>query len=615
MPEKDYGQAVNEGPERCTFYGRYSSSRQKRASITDQFRNCREGAEEKGWAVVEECIRSDEEKSGTSLFGRQGLQDLLAFAKQKPRPFDVLVIDETSRFGRNIGDVFKLLDIFEHHGVRLYFVSDDLESGNEWFRDAFAAKARADEQFSRTHGKRVRRGRVGRFDAGFNPGGGCYGYRNEKVFDHTKKGEHGEPGIMGMRQVIDPEQEKVVLRIFNSYAAGMSYMDIVRLLNGQEVPPPQSTRKNITPSWSKHAVECILSNDRYRGKITYGRTIEAQDPETGKKKRRKRPVSEWRTREDPELRIVPEELFAKVHELRKVRTGKIGIQRTGGLNRTEASRQYLFSGSLTCGLCGGSMSIRVTNPARYGCVNHQYRGTCSNRSTVRQDHLEQTLLHALSERVRSADVREELVQMLTDYLGSQKTKRLASQKSAKEQRTELMARRKRQLLYQENLVKAVRESGGSQALYTDLTRVAAKIARIDEILQCTVVQPVRDVAPKEVRGFVNERLQAFEAFLSGNRTALRNHFQQRLGKIMLTPSIDEHGPLYLVTGDVDLFSSPESVVQTNQVHLIGLHHTFPIACEIRPYRNRQRWAEAASASGDPTWASISAGEPLARAGA
>jgi hypothetical protein len=174
-----------------------------------------------------------------------------------------------------------------------------------------------------------------------------------------------------------------------------------------------------------------------------------------------------------------------------------------------------------------------------------------------------------------------------------------------------MVRRKRQVLYQENLVQAVRESGGSRALYADLAKVEAKIARIDDILQSTVAEPVRDVSPEEVGRFVNERLQTLETFLSGNRTALRNHFQQRLGKIVLTPSIDQGGLLYRVTGDVDLFSTPESVVQTNQVHLIGLQHTFPISCEIRPYRNRRRWAEAASASGDPTWASIPTSEPLA----
>jgi hypothetical protein len=212
-------------------------------------------------------------------------------------------------------------------------------------------------------------------------------------------------------------------------------------------------------------------------------------------------------------------------------------------------------------------------------------------------------------------LREELVQMLISYLRSEKATRLASQKSAEEQTTELMASRKRQVLYQENLVRAVRESGGSRALYADLAKVDAKITRIDEILQATKAQPLREILPKEVLEFVNERLQTLETFLSGNRTALRNHFQQRLSKIVLTPSIDERGPLYRVAGDVDLFSSPESVVQTNQVHWIGLHHTFPISCEIRPYRNRQRWAEATSVPGEPTCSDIPVGEPLACAGA
>jgi Recombinase len=128
---------------------------------------------------------------------------------------------------------------------------------------------------------------------------GCYGYRNEKVYDHMKKGEHGEPGIKGM-QVIDPEEAEVVLRIFNSYAAGLSYMDIVRMLNSEAVSPPQSTRTNIKPSWSKHAIQCILlSNDRYRGKLTYGRTVEVPHPETGKRERRERPASEWRPERIP----------------------------------------------------------------------------------------------------------------------------------------------------------------------------------------------------------------------------------------------------------------------------------------------------------------------------
>ncbi len=122
--------------------------------------------------------------------------------------------------------------------------------------------------------------------------------------------------------------------------------------------------------------------------------------------------------------------------------------------------------------------------------------------------------------------------------------------------------------------------------------------------------PRRDVPPEDVPGFVNERLQTLETFLSGNEPALKNYFQQRLGKIVLSPSIDEGGLLYRITGDVDLFSAPESVVQTNQVPLIGLQHTFPISCDLRPYRNRQRLAEAAFSAGDPTWATIPASQSL-----
>jgi hypothetical protein len=90
--------------------------------------------------------------------------------------------------------------------------------------------------------------------------------------------------------------------------------------------------------------------------------------------------------------------------------------------------------------------------------------------------------------------------MLLDYLRSEKAKRLASQKSGKEQRTELTARRKRQVRYQENFVRAVRDSGGSPALYANLAKVGAEIARIDEILQSTMAQPVREVPPKKCVG-------------------------------------------------------------------------------------------------------------------
>ena len=76
--------------------------------------------------LLDEFIRSDEDKTGKTLIGRQGLAELKDLAKQKPKPFDYILIDDTSRFGRNLPDVLKLHDVLRFNQVFLYFTSDDL---------------------------------------------------------------------------------------------------------------------------------------------------------------------------------------------------------------------------------------------------------------------------------------------------------------------------------------------------------------------------------------------------------------------------------------------------------------------------------------------------------
>src|SRR5258705_3434399 len=119
---------VSDQPVRAAMYTRYSSDMQRPASIEDQTRNCNEGAETKGWTVLQEFVRPDREQSGAALEGRNGLSSLIADAKKRPRPFDCILIDDTSRLGRNLSDVLRISDILKHHGVFLYFVSQKLDS-------------------------------------------------------------------------------------------------------------------------------------------------------------------------------------------------------------------------------------------------------------------------------------------------------------------------------------------------------------------------------------------------------------------------------------------------------------------------------------------------------
>jgi hypothetical protein len=65
------------------------------ASVEDQTRNCKEGAETNGFTVVQDYIKADTAKSGASPAGRTALDSLIVASKTGPRPFDCILIDDT----------------------------------------------------------------------------------------------------------------------------------------------------------------------------------------------------------------------------------------------------------------------------------------------------------------------------------------------------------------------------------------------------------------------------------------------------------------------------------------------------------------------------------------
>src|SRR5262249_20351119 len=146
---------------RCAIYARYSSDLQRPASIEDQNRNCFKGGEEKGWTILSEFVRSDAAKSGTTVAGREALDSLVTEACRTPRPFDCVLIDDTSRLGRNLSDVLRLAESFEYDGVFLYFVSQRLDSRDPNFRQLLIMNGTMDEQCVAGLRAKVRRGLEG----------------------------------------------------------------------------------------------------------------------------------------------------------------------------------------------------------------------------------------------------------------------------------------------------------------------------------------------------------------------------------------------------------------------------------------------------------------------
>ncbi len=95
---------------RCAMYARYSTDRQNPCSTEDQIRRSSEYAESHGWLVLPEHIYRDEALSGVGA-DREGFTRLMAAALSAPRPFDALLLDDTSRISRSLAEAAR---VFEH---------------------------------------------------------------------------------------------------------------------------------------------------------------------------------------------------------------------------------------------------------------------------------------------------------------------------------------------------------------------------------------------------------------------------------------------------------------------------------------------------------------------
>jgi DNA invertase Pin-like site-specific DNA recombinase len=151
----------------------------------------------------------------------------MASLKPKP-PFQVLVMSEESRLGRESTETFPALKQILAAGVRIFSYLEDREvllgtladNTMTFLRAEFAAEERR-KAAQRTLDAMVRKAR-----AGYVTGGKVFGYDNVRI----AKGQVD-------RQI---NEAAIVRRIFTLYADGCGYRNIAHLLNEQGVPQPRA---------------------------------------------------------------------------------------------------------------------------------------------------------------------------------------------------------------------------------------------------------------------------------------------------------------------------------------------------------------------------------------
>ncbi len=348
-------------------------------SVTRQIDHARQYAARKGWDVADAYIYVDDGISGAEFANRPGFLRLMNAVKPRP-PFQVLVMSEVSRLGREQIETAYALKQLSVAGVRCFSYLEDrellIESATDKFllgAVTFAADLEREKARQRTSDAMVRKAR-----AGHVCGGAVFGYTNIEV--RTPSGARSHV----LRQ-IDEAHAAVVREIFEQYAAGAGIRRIAKRMNeaGRLCPRAQQGRP---VSWAPSTVWEVLHRDMYHGELVWNRTKKRN--QWGAKAQTNRAEQDWIRVPAPELRIVPEALWQAVRH-RAAAARETYLKATGGATwgRPADGREskYLLTGFLQCSQCGGNLLVRSRSHGAerayfYACSSYHRRGrgACAN---------------------------------------------------------------------------------------------------------------------------------------------------------------------------------------------------------------------------------------------
>jgi len=358
---------------RAVMYARYSTDHQNDASIDDQFLLCQRLADREGVSIKRQF--ADRAATSATLEDRSGIGELMTLAQASG--FDVLVAEGLDRISRSDVDLPFLNRFFAYYKIKI------LTSKEGWVNDMHIGfRGMMGKMFLKDNADNVRRNFAGKIENGKIPGSVAYGYRRVP----------GQPGV----QVIEPEQAKIVRRVYREYVDGKTPRQIVERLNAEGVPAPRGKDWNLYTILSGGS-KGMLGNPIYKGEIVWGRRKNIIHWQTQRKARQRTSETEWQRKARPDLMIIQPELWNTAQTLRQSKARRKGIPNAAppGANR------YLLAGLLRCGVCSGPMRITHNNgiEQRVSCTSaHLYR-KCENRKSYAVAKLECAVIDRMREQL------------------------------------------------------------------------------------------------------------------------------------------------------------------------------------------------------------------------
>lgn len=304
-----------------------------------------------------------------------------------------VIFKDNSRLGRNYPELGRLMEeYFPQKGIRVISVLnhiDSLKDPHGYCSAIVSFSNIMNDDYIRQLSIKIKstfamKRERGEFLGNYAP----YGYAKSPEDRH--------------KLVIDPEAAEVVRMIFHWYAGGTPASRIVKQLNALEIMPPSvyKTSKGCRGfdqhssggvkrnAWALTTVNSILKDEVYIGNLVQGK-----HKSTSYRTKKMVPTdeSEWTVIEGTHEAIIPDEVFAAVHEryARHPRARK-GLQTS-----------YLLSGFVSCAHCGGRMNRNVSHGvARFRCMTRIYSPEKCQCPSIREAALEAAILKAMQMQIQ-----------------------------------------------------------------------------------------------------------------------------------------------------------------------------------------------------------------------
>jgi len=352
--------------------------------------------------------------SGTS-FERAGFDRLMDDVRNGK--VNCIIVKDLSRFGRDYLETGNYIEkILPFLKVRFIAVTDGFDSMSDNVSEkklAMNVKNLVNDMYAKDISKRVMGAKKLAAQQGAYIGSTApYGYHAEKV--------------NGVRKLVPhPENARIVRYLFESYAAGTPYKEMVSYLYREKVHRISDYNKyghtfredgEVLHQWNSGVIRGVLGNPVYAGRLVQGKRKSGL--QAGQKGIRYTEQDEWVTVENSHEPIITPEFFDMVHSVLSG-TGGQTENKSGAVKRAVRDDENIFRHILYCGGCGGKMHARYYQSRVNGKRKYSYdcRGIyyidgrkCSGNG-ISEEQLEKYVLEQVrgmleSRKISSKDLTE-----------------------------------------------------------------------------------------------------------------------------------------------------------------------------------------------------------------